>query len=418
MAQIDDAPSDKWLPAGQKLIFTIIPDAPITSATRYIVQVEENNVEICKVYLTPNTNESAFFDLSEVVTGRVEVDAFKYGLNSTIHSLNNNVYTKSNNGVKKYVVKVGEWDGSSEELAQDVSSNYYLLDGYEQLSAGLDPGYNDYYGTGINEKFWLTDRVPSSNIIHVTAGIEDTGVFAFINTDDTSSAVEQIIAVIYDNDGIEDASINYTIAAATGGQSPAAAAATYWYGTLLYAYLYPASYISFTNALNAVVGGWSYYDLIPATAAGVQSGNRIRVTNNCRYSKNEAVQLAWANTRGGWDYLRFNGKKQKTVTREEKTYRKIVGDYGATSFSFAPTAREIKPYQLEAKEQYQLNGLLTIEELTLMQYCMRSKNVMAKIGGTWLPVTIQTNSMQIEEETVSKVFVTSFNVELAQIIRC
>ena len=418
MAQIDDAPTDKWLPAGQKLIFTIIPDAPITSATRYIVQVEENNVEICKVYLTPNTNDSAFFDLSEVVTGRVEVDVFKYGLTSTIHSLNNNVYTKANNGIKKYVVKVGEWDGSSEDLAQDISSNYYLLDGYEQLSAGLDPGYNDYYGTGINEKFWLTDRVPSSNMIHVTAGIEDTGVFAFINTDDTSSAVEQIIAVIYDNDGIEDASINYTIAAATGGQSPAAAAATYWYGTLLYAYLYPASYTSFTNALNAVVGGWSYYDLIPATSLGVQSGNRIRVTNNCRYSKNEAVQLAWANTRGGWDYLRFNGKKQKTVTREEKTYRKIVGDYGAASFSFAPTAREIKPYQLEAKEQYQLNGILTIEELTLMQYCMRSKNVMARIEGTWLPVTIQTNSMQIEEETVSKVFVTSFNVELAQIIRC
>jgi len=26
--------------------------------------------------------------------------------------------------------------------------------------------------------------------------------------------------------------------------------------------------------------------------------------------------------------------------------------------------------------------------------------------------------MQIEEETVSKVFITSFNVELAQIIRC
>jgi len=418
MAQIDDSPSDKWLPAGQKLIFTITPDAPITSATRYIVQVEENNVEICKVYLTPNPNDSAFFDLSEVVMGRVEVDSFKYGLTSPIHSFNNNVYTKANNGIKKYVVKVGEWDGSSEDLAQDVSSNYYLLDGYEQLSAGLDPGYNDYYGTSASDKFWLTDRVPSSNVIHVTAGIEDTGVFAFINTDDTGSIVEQIIAVIYDNDGIEDASINYTIGAPSGGQSPAAAAATYWYGTLLYAYLYPASYLPLTNALNAVAGGWSYYDLIPATAAGVQSGNRIRVTNNCRYSKNEAVQLAWANTRGGWDYLRFNGKKQKTVTREEKTYRKIVGDYGAASFNFSRTAREIKPYQLEAKEQYQLNGILTIEELTLMQYCMRSKNVMARIEDNWVPVTIQTNSMQIEEETVSKVFVTSFNVELAQIIRC
>lgn len=418
MAQLDGYPADQWIPAGQKLIFTIIPSAPITDATRYIVQVEENNTEIAKIYLTPNTNDQAYFDLSEVVTGRVEVDSFKYGLTSTIHSLNNNVYTRANNGIKKYVVKVGEFDGSSETLDEETSDNYYLLDGYEQLSAGLDPGFSDYYGTGSSDKFWLTDRVPSSNIIYTTAGIEDTGVFAFINTDDTGSMVEQIIAVIYDNDGVEDASLNYAIGAPTGGQSPAAAAASNWYGTLLYAYLYPASYIPLTNALNAVAGGWAYYELVPATAGGVQSGNKIRVTNNCRYSKNEAVQLAWANTRGGWDYLRFNGKKQKTLTREEKTYRKIVGDYDASSFSFAPTDREIKPYQLEAKERYQLNGILTIEELTLMQYCMRSKNVMARIDGLWVPVTISTNSMQVEEETVSKVFVTSFEVELAQIIRC
>jgi len=43
---------------------------------------------------------------------------------------------------------------------------------------------------------------------------------------------------------------------------------------------------------------------------------------------------------------------------------------------------------------------------------------MARIDGTWVPVTISTNSMQVEEETVSKVFVISFEVELAQIIRC
>jgi len=49
---------------------------------------------------------------------------------------------------------------------------------------------------------------------------------------------------------------------------------------------------------------------------------------------------------------------------------------------------------------------------------MRSKNVMARIDGIWAPVTISTNSMQVEEETVSKVFVTSFEVELAQLIRC
>ena len=166
------------------------------------------------------------------------------------------------------------------------------------------------------------------------------------------------------------------------------------------------------------MGGWSYYDVIPSTGLNAQTGNVLRVTNDCRYTKNEAVQLGWANTRGGWDYLRFNGKKQKTVSREEKTYRKIVGDYSASTFSFGTSERQVKPYQLEAKESYQLNGILTIEEITLMQYCLRSKNVMARIDGFWVPVTIKTSSMQIEEETVSKVFVITFDVELAQIIRC
>jgi hypothetical protein len=185
----------------------------------------------------------------------------------------------------------------------------------------------------------------------------------------------------------------------------------------LYAYVYPASFTALTNELNGVTGGWGYYDVIPSTTGG-PTGNTLRITNDCRYNKNEAVQLAWANTRGGWDYLRFNGKKQKTLTREEKTYRKIVGDYSGSQYQIGGSERQIKPYQLEAKERYQLNGILTIEELTLLQYCMRSKNVMARIDDTWLPVIISTNSMQVEEETVSKVFVTSFEVELAQIIRC
>lgn len=418
MASIDQSPSEQWLPAGQKLIFTLTPDIAITSAYRFIVQVEENGTEIAKLYLTPNPNEVAYFDLSEVVTGRVEVDSFKYGTTSSIHSFNNNVFTKSNEGIKKYVVKVGHFNGSSETLAEDISQNYYLLDGYVQISAGYDPSFDDYYGELSTRKFWLTDREPVNNVIEVTAGIEDTGVFAFINTDDTGSQVDQIILTAYDSDGVEDGTANYALGTPSGAQSPGAAAATYWYGTLIYAYLYPASYTPLTTILNNVTGGWAYYELKPATSVGDQRGNIIRVYNKCRDTKNEAVQLAWANTVGGWDYLRFNGKKQKTVTREEKTYRKIVGDYNAASFTFAPSAREIKPYQLEAKERYQLNGILTIEELTLMQYCMRSKNVMARIDGLWVPVTISTNSMQIEEETVSKVFVTSFEVELAQVIRC
>jgi hypothetical protein len=417
MASFDDSPGENWFPAGQHLIYVIGTQATITDDFRFIVQVEENGTEIAKLYLTPNTNDKGIFDLSQVVTGRVEVDHLKYQLTTDIHAFNNKVFTRANNGVKRYEVKIGEWDGSTESLDDD-NQTLYLVDGYEQISDGLKPGFLDFYGTGSKKKVWLTDREPVSSVINVKADIDDNGVAAFLNTDDTGSLIERLQIKIYDTSGTLDDTLTYDLNTTNGAQLPSAAATSNTNGTLVYAYVYPASFSALTTALNAVTGGWGHYDVIPSTGLNVQTGVILRVTNSCRYSKNEAVQLAWANTRGGWDYLRFNGKKQKTVTREEKTYRKIVGDYDAADFRFAPSERQIKPYQLEAKERYQLNGILTIEELTLLQYCMRSKNVMARIEDTWVPVTISTNSMQVEEETVSKVFVTSFEVELAQIIRC
>jgi hypothetical protein len=419
MASIDNGPTaGSWLPAGQKLLFTLVPDETVTSDYRYIVQVEENGTIISKVYLSPNPVDTSFFDLSEAILGRLEVDAFKYGSTATIHSLNNKMYSRSNGNIKRYRLKVGHFDGSSESLADDTSGYYYLFDGYEQLAQGLFPSFADYYGSTTSKKVWLTDRVPVSNVINVKAAIEDNGVAAFINSDDTGSLITQLTFKVYDTLGSQEDTLEYVVNSTNGGLVPT----TSWSdsttdGSLLYAYVYPASFTGLTNALNGVTEGWAYYDVIPSTTGG-PVGNTLRVTNDCRYSKNEAVQMAWANTRGGWDYLRFNGKKQKTLTREEKTYRKIVGDYSGAQFEIGGSERQIKPYQLEAKERYQLNGILTIEELTLLQYCMRSKNVMARIDGTWVPVTISTNSMQVEEETVSKVFVTSFEVELAQIIRC
>ena len=417
---IQTSPGENWFPAGQHLIYTLTTNTTITDDFRFIVQVEENGTEIAKLYLAPNTNDTGIFDLSQVVIGRVEVDHLKYQATTDIHVIHNKIFTRANNGVKRYEVKVGEWDGSTEELDED-NQTVYLVDGYEQISEGLHPGFANFYGTQSNRKVWLTDRVPANNVIEVKAAIEDNGIAAFLNTDDTGSLIERLQIKIYNAGGSLDDTLTYDINATNGGLVPStswAANATNVTGSLLYTYVYPASYKPLSDALNSVTGGWGHYDVIPSTGLNVQTGNILRITNDCRYSKNEAVQLAWANTRGGWDYLRFNGKKQKTVTREEKTYRKIVGDYDAATFTFAPSEREIKPYQLEAKERYQLNGILTIEELTLMQYCMRSKNVMARIDSTWVPVTISTNSMQVEEETVSKVFVTSFEVELAQLIRC
>lgn len=421
MASLTSSPDETWLPAGQPLIYTIgTQTTPLPSAFRYIIQVDENGVEIAKLYLAPNTNEVSHFDLSEVVRGRVNVDSKKFGTNGAIHSLNNKIYTKANEGVKLYTVKVGEWNGSTESLDED-SRNIWLIDGYFQVSDGLLPSFAAYYGTGTTRKFWLTDRVPENNVIELNADIDETGVVAFLNTDDTGSSVTNLRIYVYNTSGVivgtytdyATDSNNGTYQANSTFTNP-----TYVPGSLTYAYIYPSSYTPLKNSLTAVSGGWGYYEVRPTNAAGVEYANKLRIYNKCFTSKNESVRIAWANTVGGWDYLRFNGRKKKTVTREEKTYRKLLGDYSAATYSFGTSDRQVQPYQVEAKERYQLNGILTLEELTLFQYCMRSKNVMATIGGSWLPVIIQDTSLEVEEDVISKVFVVSFNVELAQVLRC
>ena len=198
MAQIEAAPAENWIPAGRKLLFTLSPNETVTNAYRYIVQVEENGTDISKIYLTPNPTDNAFFDLSEVIAGRLEVDSLKYNTTSTIHSFHNKMFTRSNDNMKRYRVKVGFFDGTTETLAEDTSGYYYHFDGYEQLSQGLDPSFSDYYGTASTKKVWLMDREPVNNVIEVNAGIEDNGVAAFINSDDTGSAIVNITLKIPD----------------------------------------------------------------------------------------------------------------------------------------------------------------------------------------------------------------------------
>ena len=416
MAEFNQTPSGLWKPAGQKLIFDMIEQGTVNDAYRYVITVLENAVQIGKFYITPNVLDTGVFDLGEVVRGRLAVDPRKYGLTNVIHSLNNKAFTKSNGNVNKYTVELRYWNGTTESALED-TQDIWLIDGYEQISSGLDPSFSDYYGTASTKKFWLTDREPESNIINITAGIEDTGVLTFINTDDTGSLVDAILINIYSADGSTTDTLGYTINTTNGAVLPSASATTYYYGTLLYGSFFPASLTALTTKLNNISGGWLYYDVIP-TGSSVQKGNAYRFTNNCRPVKNTSVQLGWANTRGGWDYLRFDGRKLKTVSREEKTYRKQIGDYNAASFSLGATDREITPYQVEAKEMYELNGILTSEEYDLFQYCFRSKNIMARIDGFWVPVTLKESSLQVESDTTSKVYIATINVELAQILRC
>lgn len=410
-------PSDSVTVADSVLIYQLETDSTITDDFRFVVKMYEDSISSANLmntfYISPNTNDYAFFNLGEAVRGLLAVDDRTYNGTGVLHSYSSKYFNKSNGNIRKFVIVPGEWNGSTETMK--ASGEYiHLIDGHFQISQGFDPSFNDYYGTASTKKFWLTDREPILNTITINAAEEDEGVIAFINTD-TVSDVEQFTITVYNEAGTFLDNETFLINTTNGAELPSSSDVD---GFLCYLGIYPAN----IDAVNSILTNnptWNYYTVIPQlTAFAIQKGNAFRVNKDCRPVKHSPVQLAWANTVGGWDYLRFDGKKQKTVTREEKSYRKIVGDYDASSFSFTSFDRETQPYHVEAKEQYVLNGILTIEELTLFQYCMRSKNVMARIDGSWVPVIVQTNSMRIEEETTSKIFLTTFNVELAQYIRC
>ena len=401
---ITSAP-DLLRPAGQPLVFKM---EEATTPDRYIVQVYESLLTttdgdlIGTYYLTPDAGGDGYFDLSDIAEGRVAApDTQSAGV---VHTVVTSSGTSTQPVMRKYTVKAGQYNAGTASLAED-SAVVYLLGGSMQISQGLHPSFAQYYPTGSTVKSWLSDRqlaADGKNIPMVMAA-EDEAIAVIIHTNNlgTATNLQEIEVKLFKNNS-NIATISNNVVAAT------IVGANY-----LIIPLGPAN-------LATLFGGlwdsdWDYYTVRgtngdPSPTA-VSCG--IRVERDCRPIKHDPVQLAWANTVGGWDYLRFDGRNLKTIQTEGKNYRKSLG------FSFNSWDRQTTPYHITGKEQYALrNQLFTALERDLLQYAFRSKNVMFRVGtGDWLPCTIDSSSYQVIP-AASKTFDVSFTVTLAQDIRC
>ena len=96
-----------------------------------------------------------------------------------------------------------------------------------------------------------------------------------------------------------------------------------------------------------------------------------------------------------------------------------MGTFGGSSFLFNSYDAQRVTYQKTAREQYNLQNLLfTREERELLQYAFRSKQVFFRVGsGDWLPCNILT-STYTTQPAGSQMFEVSFDIELAQDLRC
>ena len=405
---LSGAPTDNgFLPANQRLIYGVETATTITDAFRFIVQVFENGTEIGKYYLAPNAEDVAYFDLGSIAKDRVEPDTSPYSLlTGTLFEYSANYFTRSNGNVKKYEVKIGEYDGSSETLAQ-ATRTIYLIGGYEQTSAGLHPDFSEFYGTAATRKFWLSDYPLTGSAVEIKARDEDEGYYAFLNRSTISNATQLVYTIYYESGS--PASTALDLNTTNGAQAPGA---TTYYGYLCYAAALPAT----LEALGFTLTSWASYTITPYDATLNQVGRSLRVVRDCKSLRQTATQVAFNNSRGGWDYLSFEGKRLTTISSETKPYKPAVGSWNAASFTLPAYTSEERYFHKTASERYTLSGIFNEEEMQVIRSLFLAKKVYARLD-SWLPVLVDENSLQIRKES-ARIYQVSFSVKLAQGIRC
>lgn len=417
MAAVIDSKPTKIRPANQPLIFTL--SYTTTLPDRYVVQVFEDSVELAKLYLTPNTNGYVHFNLADIVRDRVSVDDKIRDESETLLSYSNLPFTTGRNGLKKYEVKVGTFTGTTETLDDD-RDTVYLLDGAEQLSAGLHPSFADYYPTSATKTGWLTDRVGVDDVITIEAREEDEGCVAFLNDlNIIGGLAAQIKYEIKNAAGTVLATEYVTINATNGAQLPTAADINQ---KLTYLMAYPKNLDKWLPTADRPVNNptWAYYEMQLLSGSSFKVSNVLRVNKLCTQIKHNNTQLAWTNSVGGWDSLTFTGRTETSEMVTAKEYQRQIGNWNASTFTYLPQVREKQAYQVQAKLSYKLiNVAFSFAELSLLQYAFRSDNPMIRIGdtGDWQPVVMSTKSYTVKE-AFSGMHSVSLSVELAQVIKC
>lgn len=408
--EITSSPAEDLWPVGQYLVWTMADDGGSTP-DRFIVQVFRSTspasvgAEKAKLFLVPNASDVAHFDLSKIARGILEFPLSKDGV--AIHSVQDagKVFNCDELCLLKFTVRVGRYNGTTETLNQD-SSEVFLLNGTEQTSSGLLPSFAAYYPTSVTKKAWLTDLPLVDNKIRLEMGDEDEAVMMFVNTNSlgTATSLDRVSVFGYNAAGIVADSVTINVADAT----------TVTKNNLYALPIGPAAWTHLGMGSDVVE--------IRCTLGNPGGGNSRQLivkNNSCRPLKHEATQLAWINTRGGWDYLRFDGRAPLNVSTTSKEYRKNVGTYGEATFTIASNVQQYDTFGKVGKEAYTLTEqAFTASQREILQYLMRSPVVQMRTGtGPWEPCLVRTNSLQIEPAG-SQLYKVSLNVELARDVRC
>lgn len=404
-ATIFTNPSGTFFPANQRLIYGFETDTTVTDAFRFVVVIKENGTEIGTYYLSPNANEVAFFDLGEIAGKRLQADQTPYiSTASILFGFTSTPFTRSLTNVAQYTVEVGEWNGTTLSANQD-NTSVYLIGGREQLAAGLHPDFSNYYASGPTRKAWLTDYPVTGSYIELTARDEDQGHAALITRSVVSSATAISYAVTTSSG---TTTTNVTLNTTNGAQLPTATSPVG--GFLTYVPLMPVN----VEAITGVdLTNWISYTVTPIVEATLQPvGRSLRVTRNCKTYKTDPVQIAWTNSRGGWDYANFEGKLLTTLTTQAKPYRKALGNWNGATFTAPGFLPETEYFHKDGEDKYELTGYFTPAEVDTLRNLVLAKRAFIRLSD-WVPVLVEPTSYAVRTHNAQMSLVT-VTVKLAQ----
>jgi len=412
-------PVDDLNVTNQHLIY-VMNDA-VETPDRYIVQVYEQNFAfggdgtlIAKIYITPNENDRGVFDLGDLVTNRLAPPTrLQYQSTNRFVMTGYNKVEKADIAdtvARKYTLRVGRIKDGTETLNQD-SSFKYLMGGAWQLKDGKHPSLSDYYTDALanTAKAWLTNLPNKSQVITRYMGDEDEGRVGIVATTylGATTYINKVTIELFEADGTSI----YTETLTSISSSPYLPASFYWI---------PCG----PGQLQQLFGGnwddrWGYIEITPLSSTNVQVGAKYVIRRDCRPIKHQPVQLAWTNTVGGWDGLRFDGRAPKTIQKNEKRFRKDPLTWQEISPSWNTWDRQNTTFHNEGKIRFTLtHDQFTADERALLEYCMRSRLVYYRYGTEdWAPCVVDTNSLVIEPSG-SKMYRVSLVIEDANPVRC
>lgn len=410
----------------------------IEEGFRYkIVLTDESATVLATFFMAPNINNGAVINIRPIIE---PLSAHKT-LNGQIHKFasSSSVFNED----RSYIIVTAtfsEWwlvdgvltENSGSELAAD--SCVFVI-GYFDNKSNFSPdtaGTNTDYAFNLNSnvKRWFSDRkydthiwdrgasfgvTPSTQTIYIPCFENDYGVLSLCNSGTeffTTNLVDKVQITIYSSTG---APSSYTQTIGGTGEPLAIVGC------------YPANLNAST--VSGIVKPSDYPNWRFYTVRALDSSNNsvsalyifynasLYGQSDCKYDR---IRIAWANSRGGWDYFNFIKRNEESLNIERKSFTKVRGNYGTYNDSednFYYNADEAgrTTIAVTAKKSITVNSdWISENEFIFLQSLLVSNTIhWVQDDGTFFPVQIEATDYTLSRERNGKLKNVSFKFTMA-----